>query len=423
MNTESPAQTQKENVILVLLASIQFAHVMDFMVMMPLGPQLMRSFQINTSEFGYIVSAYGISSGIGGILAAPFLDKYDRKLFLQLCLVGLFVGTLLCAVAEQANVLMAGRCIAGIFGGILGALIQSIIADVFPLNRRGYAISRVMLAFSLASVLGVPAGLLFANQFGWHFPFFAVSGLLLILLITAQLFFPSLKGHIDPSISVRQRVAQLAHFFRETNANIGFLASIFIIMGQFMVIPFISPFLVYNLGFGEKNLPLLYLLGGISSIFTIPLIGKLTDKFNPYRASTVGILLSIVPLFTLTHLNTSNKVFILMTTTLFMVCMGGRMVPFSAMLTNVVPPYKRGAYLSITASIQAMAQGSAAMLAAKLVSTGPNKELIGYELSGWLAAIFSVATVLLGLKIAKVAQSLEQQTHLKSTSQPQPTLE
>jgi predicted MFS family arabinose efflux permease len=415
MTTQMNVTEKTERLILILLASIQFAHVMDFMVMMPLGPQLMRSFQIDTSQFGYIVSAYGISSGIGGILAAPFLDQFDRKKFLQLCLVGLCAGTVLCALAESAWVLMLGRCVAGIFGGILGALVQSIISDVFPLNRRGFAISRVMLAFSLASVLGVPTGLLLANRFGWHSPFLVISALLFLLFVSTQFFFPSLKGHIDPSVSTKERVSQLIGFFGNKEANTGFLASILIIMGQFMVIPFISPYLVYNLGFGEENLPLLYLLGGVSSIFTIPLIGKLTDKLNPYRASTYGILISIVPLFLLTHLTTSNHVFILMTTSLFMVCMGGRMVPFTAMLTNVVPPQKRGAYLSITASIQALAQGSAAFLAAKIVSTGPNKELIGYGLSGWLAAVFSVATVLLGLQIAKAARNSEQQKHLKVT--------
>ncbi|MEN9528341.1 MAG: hypothetical protein RI932_214 [Pseudomonadota bacterium] len=416
-------QLNREKTVLIVLAAIQFAHVMDFMVMMPLGPQLMRIFGLTTSEFGHIVSAYGISSGVAGLLLAPYLDRFDRKNFLKFCLVGLFLGTMLCAVAPSAAVLMLGRCLAGFFGGILGALVQAVISDIFPPERRGSALSRVMLAFSIASVVGVPAGLFFANSFGWHAPFLIVSGLLLALLVATHLYFPSLTGHMNPRVSVAARIKQMLHFFVERNAILGFLATVFIILGQFMVIPFISPYLVNNLGFGEENLPLLYLLGGIASIFTVPLIGKLTDKHTPFKVFPIGLLISIVPLFALTHLTTSNKFYILATTTMFMVCMGGRMVPFMALLTQVVEPQKRGTYLSLTASIQALAQGSAALLAAAIVDTGTQRELIGYGTAGWLAAIFSVMTILLGWQIAKAVGRSSQQTHSKMPSQPQPTSE
>lgn len=416
-------QQRLERSVLILLASIQFAHVMDFMVMMPLGPQLMRIFNLTTSEFGQIVSAYGISSGVAGLLVAPIIDRFDRKFFLKLCLVGLFGGTLLCGLAPTPDVLMLGRCIAGFFGGILGGLVQAIISDVFAAERRGFAISRVMLAFSLASVLGVPLGLFFANKMGWHAPFIIVSALLAALFFLAHLKFPTLTGHIDPSSTFTQKISQMLNFFSEKNANLGFLATIFIIMGQFMVIPFISPFLVHNLGFPEENLPLIYLFGGISSILTMPLIGKLTDSLTPFKTLPIGILISIIPLFTLTHLSTSNAVYILMTTTLFMVCMGGRMVPFTALLSQVVEPRKRGTYLSVTASVQSLAQGSAALLSATIISTGNNKELIGYGTAGWLAAIFSGVTILLGFQIAKAAKNSELQKDSKMPSQPQPTLE
>ena len=416
-------QGNREKTVLILLASVQFAHVMDFMVMMPLGPQLMRIFSLNTSEFGHIVSAYGISSGLAGLLSAPFIDRFDRRTFLKFCLVGLFAGTLLCGLAPSAPILMIARCVAGFFGGILGALVQAVISDVFPSERRGFAISRVMLAFSIASVFGVPLGLLMANKLGWHAPFLIVSGLLLALYLAAQFRFPSLTGHIDPSVTVKSRISQMFHFFSEKNAILGFLATIFIIMGQFMVIPFISPYLVNNLGFPENNLPLIYLFGGLSSIITMPFIGKFTDKLTPHKTFPVGIVVSIFPLFILTHLTTSNMFYILTVTSLFMICMGGRMVPFMSLLTTVVEPRKRGSYLSLTASIQSLAQGAAALSASAIVSTGVNKELIGYGTAGWLAALFSLITLYLGFQIAKAAANSAQQKHSKMPSQPQPTLE
>jgi predicted MFS family arabinose efflux permease len=243
------------------------------------------------------------------------------------------------------------------------------------------------------------------------------------LFFTAHLYFPSLTAHMNPAMTVTARIKQMIGFFVEKNALLGFLATVFIIMGQFMVIPFISPYLVSNLGFGEENLPFLYLLGGLASIFTVPLIGKLTDKHTAFKVFPIGTFISIVPLFALTHLTTSNKIYILATTTLFMICMGGRMVPFMAMITQVVEPHKRGTYLSLTASIQALAQGSAALLASAIVGTGTQGKLIGYGAAGWLAAFFSILTIVLGYQIAKAAKRSEQQTHSKMPSQPQPTLE
>lgn len=414
---------KREKTVLILLASVQFAHVMDFMVMMPLGPQLMRIFSLTTSEFGHLVSAYGISSGLGGLLIAPFIDRFDRRPFLKFCLGGLFAGTLLCGIAPSAPILMIARCVAGFFGGILGALVQAVISDVFSPERRGFAISRVMLAFSVASVFGVPLGLILANSLGWHAPFLIVSGLLLALYLAAQFRFPSLTGHIDPSVTVKSRISQMFHFFLEKNAVLGFLATIFIIMGQFMVIPFISPYLVNNLGYPEENLPLIYLFGGLSSIITMPLIGKFTDKFTPHKIFPIGVLVSIFPLFILTQLTTSNMLSILSVTTLFMICMGGRMVPFMSLLTTVVESRKRGTYLSMTASIQSLAQGAAALCASAIVSTGVNNELIGYGTAGWLAALCSIITLYLGFQIAKAASNSTQQKHSKMPSQPQPTLE
>lgn len=415
--------TAREKLILLLLTAIQFAHVVDFMVMMPLGPQLMRIFAISPAQFGQIVSAYGISSGIAGLVVGPMIDKYDRKIFMLFCLLGLTAGTLLCAIAPTADVLFLARCIAGFFGGILGGLSQAIISDVFPAERRGFAISRVMTAFSIASVLGVPASLALANKFSWHTPFVLVTVLLALLMLISLWRFPSLKGHIDPSSTFLGRLKQLTHLVVEKPAVIGFLTTFFIIFGQFMVIPFISPFLVKNLGFAETQLPLLYFLGGFASIFTMPLIGKWTDKFGASRIFPFGVVISIVPLFTLTHLTSHNPVIILSVTTLFMICMGGRMVPFSSLLTTAVEPRKRGAFLSLNASVQSLAQGGAALFTASLVHEAADGSLQGYATSGWIAAIFSVLTIVLGLQIAKAGARSVQQTDLKTPSQPLPTSE
>jgi predicted MFS family arabinose efflux permease len=413
----------QEKLILLLLASIQFAHTMDFMVMMPLGPQLMRLFNLSPAEFGHIVSAYGISSGIAGFILAPFIDRYDRKQFLRFCMIGLFAGTLLCGLAPTASILLLARCIAGFFGGALGGLVQAVISDVFPPQRRGYAISRVMIAFSISSILGLPVGLALANRFGWHMPFFIVSAMLLILFFAALIRFPRMVSHIDNKVTTKERVMQLSHLFVERQAIVGFMMTFFIIAGQFMVITYISPFIVKNLSFSESYLPLMYFLGGAASIITMPLIGKATDAHGTSKIFPAGVLISIFPLFVLTHLTTTNIYVILSVTTLFMICMGARMVPYSSLLTTVVEPQKRGAYLSMNSSVQSLAQGGAALLGGVLISENAAGQLEGYGLSGWIAAVFSLITIGLGYQIAKAGASSAQQTSSMLPSQQQPTSE
>jgi predicted MFS family arabinose efflux permease len=411
----------QEKLILLLLASIQFAHTMDFMVMMPLGPQLMRLFNLSPAQFGQIVSAYGISSGIAGFVLAPFIDRYDRKLFLRFCMIGLFAGTLLCGLAPSAFVLLIARCIAGFFGGALGGLVQAVISDVFPPQRRGYAISRVMISFSISSILGLPVGLALANHFGWHMPFYIVSLMLAVLFFVAVFRFPTLVSHIDSNITVRDRVAQLSHLFVERRAILGFFMTFFIIAGQFLVIIYISPYIVKNLNFSESYLPVMYFLGGAASIFTMPLIGKATDSMGAPKIFPAGVVVSIVPLFALTHLNTTNPYFILTVTTLFMVCMGARMVPYSSLLTTVVEPKKRGAYLSMNASVQSLAQGGAGLLAGVLITQNTSGQLEGYTTSGWIAALFSLVTIGLGYQIAKAAANSAPQKDSMLPSPQQPT--
>jgi predicted MFS family arabinose efflux permease len=338
-------------------------------------------------------------------------------------MIGLFAGTLLCGLAPTASILLLARCIAGFFGGALGGLVQAVISDVFPPQRRGYAISRVMIAFSISSILGLPVGLALANRFGWHMPFFIVSAMLLVLFFAALVRFPRMVSHIDNTVTTKERVRQLSHLFVERQAIVGFMMTFFIIAGQFMVITYISPFIVKNLGFSESYLPLMYFLGGAASIITMPLIGKATDAHGTSKIFPAGVLISIFPLFVLTHLTTTNIYVILSVTTLFMICMGARMVPYSSLLTTVVEPQKRGAYLSMNSSVQSLAQGGAALLGGVLISENAAGQLEGYGLSGWIAAVFSLITIALGYQIAKAGASSAQQTSSMLPSQQQPTSE
>lgn len=157
-----------ERTLLLLLAAVQFTHILDFMVMMPLAQQLMRELAISPAGFSHLVAAYTLSAGVVGLLAAPFMDRHDRKKILLLVYAGFTLGTLACGLAHTAGQLLVARAVCGAFGGVSGATIMSIVSDIVPPQRRAAGMGIIMAAFAVAAALGVPFGLYLAQQFRWE---------------------------------------------------------------------------------------------------------------------------------------------------------------------------------------------------------------------------------------------------------------
>ena len=187
---------RREMMLLLMLASVQFTSIVDFMVVMPLGPQLMRTLGITPSQFGLIVSSYTISAGIAGIFASSFMDRFGRKAAFLMLYAGFLVGTFLCGLAADYRMLMAARVATGAFGGILGGMALAIVGDVFPEHKRGRATGMLMSAFALASVVGVPVGIALGNRFDWHAPFLVLAALGLPVLFASIRLLPPLRDHL-----------------------------------------------------------------------------------------------------------------------------------------------------------------------------------------------------------------------------------
>ncbi|OLL28389.1 MFS transporter [Burkholderia sp. SRS-W-2-2016] len=384
-----------ERRLLWLLALTQFTIIMDFMVMMPLGPQVMSAFHIAPAAFATAVSAYSWCSGLSGLFAATYIDRFDRRRLL-LTIYALFaLSNLACALASSFALLLVARAFAGITGGVLGSVIMAIVGDVIPVQRRGAATGTIMTAFSLAAIAGVPAGVLLGAQFGWAAPFFLLVALSLLVWGAGAQLVPSLREHLQrrqpPLAEVLPELWRLLTNPRHMNA---FALTFMMMIAHMLVIPFIAPMLVANHGVAPKQLSWLYMAGGAGTFFTSRLVGRFADRFGSQRVFRCAVLLSFVPVLFVTHLPAIPYFALLLFFLCFIVTMNGRMVPMQALLTTVPEPTRRGAFLSANSALQALGTGCGAWLGGLMLGTSADGRIVGFGTVGWVAVAVAFAAVL-----------------------------
>ncbi|MBL7716704.1 MAG: MFS transporter [Bdellovibrionales bacterium] len=400
----SSSANRREWAIILALAAIQFTHMVDFVIMMPLGPQFLRAFDITTKQFGWMISAYTYASALVGMLGAPFLDRFDRKKALLFLYSGFIVGTSICAIAPNHNVFILGRIAAGAFAGLMVATVFSIIGDLIPENRRGAATGTVMASFSVASVVGVPSGLWLAQQWGWHAPFFLLAGSAVLVWILVSWVLPPVRGHISassrPKPSIGKSYQSMSEILFDPRLLSTFVFTVLLMFGSFSVIPYISPYFVTTVGFPESKLPLLYLIGGIFTMFASRGVGILSDRFGKKKVFLIAAFFSLAAVSIITRLPVVPVWVAIASSTFFMITMSGRMVPAMAMLTGQVEPSKRGGFLSLNTALQHLGSGLAATVGGYLIMQAPGQAIQHYDRVGVLAVVSTMLAMALsrGLK-------------------------
>jgi len=386
----------------LVLAAIQFTATVDFLIILPLGPQYMRVFNINPGQFGLIVSAYAVAAGISGVTTGVFLDRFDRKRALLWLYFGFTLGTLFCAVAPTYQLLVVARAVAGAFGGVAGAFILAIIGDVVPEERRGRAMGLVMSSFSVASICGVPLGLLLASNISWHVPFFALAAISLLVLAAAASVLPPLRGHLE-KVHDAHPIARMLAVLAEPDHRMAFVFMAVLTFTGFLIFPNLANYMVLNVGLTEKQLPLIYLCGGLCTVFTMNWIGRWADLSGKPRVFTIMSLCSLVPTLLLTNLPRVPLVEAIAVSTLLMICMSGRFVPAMAMMTASVEARYRGGFMSMNSSVQQLASGLAAFVSGHLLGQALGGQITHYPVIGAISA----TCALLCIYVARYLKSAE----------------
>jgi len=378
-----------ERSLLLMLAAVQFTHIVDFMILMPLGPQLMRELQIGPGQFSALVAAYTDTSGIVGLLAAPFIDRFDRRKLLLFAYGGFILGTLACAFSQDAHSLLVARAISGAFGGLSMSMVMSIIGDVIPAERRAASIGIVMTAFSVASAVGVPFGLQLAQRFRWEMPFFVLAGIAMVTWTIAYLGVPPVRGHLHDGQSDGAFMALL----RDANAGRAILFMSATVLGHFTIIPLLSPFLVANVGLPEKHLFLIYFTGGVLTVFTAPLIGRLADQHGRLKVFTILVLIASGVTLFITHSGQLPLWVVLLQAGGFFVFASGRFIPGQAIMTLAVPSSRRGAFMSLSGCARDLTMGVTSTIGGAIVATASTGKLLHFHWLGWLATAAGLLSI------------------------------
>jgi len=378
--------TSYQKILIAILALIQFTVVLDFMVLSPLSDILMKSLSISPQQFGMVVSVYAISAFVSGISTAGFADKYDRKKLLLFFYVGFVLGTLLCGLANSYWALLAARLITGLFGGVIASISMAIVTDIFSLSQRGRVMGFIQMAFAGSQVLGIPISLAIAAHFNWHYTFLAIVVFAIVLGLVVLIKMKPIDEHLKLQ-SDKNAFLHLWHTFTNKSYQVGFVATAMLSIGGFMLMPFGSAFLVNNVSILQTELPLVFMFTGMSSIIIMPIIGKLSDKFDKFKLFTVGSVIAVIMVIVYTNIPVIPLWQVILVNMLLFMGIMSRMVPATALATAIPDAKDRGAFMSINSSLQQLAGGIAAIFAGFIVKqetkTSP---LEHYDTLGYIVA-------------------------------------
>jgi len=402
---DSPTFTSHQKIIIAILALLQFTVILDFMVISPLGDILMKTLNMTTANFGFAVSAYAFSAGISGLMAAGFADKFDRKKLLIFFYTGFIIGTVFCALSTSYMMLLMARIVTGLFGGVIGSVSLAIVTDLFVIHQRGRVMGFIQMAFATSQILGIPVGLYFANNWGWHSAFImiAVLGVLILIAIITQM--QPITKHLEVQTD-KSPFLHLWHTLSNKRYQVGFASIAFLSVGGFMLQPFGSAFLVNNIHISQLELPMVFFFTGLSVLFIMPLVGKLSDKVSKFKLFAAGSILSIIMILIYTNLNPIPLWEIVVINMILFMGIMSRMIPATTLNTAIPGLEDRGAYMSISSSLQQIAGGIAAVCAGFIVhqktKTSP---LENYDILGYVIAVITLCSIFFIWRVSQMVKT------------------
>jgi len=399
--TERVAFTPYQITVILILALTQFSVVLDFMVMSPLGDLLIKDLKISPAQFGVVVSSYALSAGVSGFLTASFADKFDRKKLLLFFYGGFIVGTLFCGMSSTYLLLVLARIFTGIFGGVISSISLAIVIDLFEMNQRGRVMSFLQMGFGMSQVLGIPISLYLANYWNWQAPFYLIVLLASLIFIAALVILKSVNAHLE--LHRASPIRHLIQTISNRHYRIGFIATAFMSLGGYLMMPWGSAYSVNNIGIDQKSLPLMFMIVGIATFAIMPIVGILSDRFNKFIIFTGSSIWMVITVLIYTQLPQVSLSVLILVNVVMMMGIMARMVPSQALAASIPEMKDRGAFMSVNSSLQQMAGGIAALIGGWVVKQKTElSPLENFDMLGYLVVLVILLNIFFTYRVYKI---------------------
>ncbi|MFL5729426.1 MAG: MFS transporter [Cytophagaceae bacterium] len=392
----------REYMVISILTLVHFLYLSDFLLMMSLGGELMLFLHITPPQLGMLITAYTFSAAVFGFLGAFFLDRFERKDSFMFVFTGFVIGIMVCALSPNYSVFLCGRIITGAFAGNLMALVLSLLGDTVSRSRTGTATSIVMSAFSIASLISIPAGLFLSNEITWRTPFNIIAGIALVVLICICLFFPETENVSRLKTPKRALVILRSVFTNKDLVKI-LLFMFFLVSSGFSIMLFISPFLIANVGISQSQLASVYFLSGLGSIISGPFIGKIIDRFGEEKIFITCALISVITTTMITSMDGTGKYMAMTMAVLFLIFQNSRFISATSLMTSRVDAENRVSLMGINASIQQLTGGVSALISGWILIESPEGKLMNFEVIGMISVVCTVLSILISSRIKSIA--------------------
>ena len=410
LNPASTSFSRRQWISLFALAAVQFINLLDFMLVMPLGPRFIDEMKISPEQFGHMVASYGFAAFVGGMFASGFIDRFERKRAMMVVLAMFCICTFFCGVANDYASLVFARAMTGLFGGVVGSMTMTLVSDLFPEGRRGFALGIVSVSFAIASIVGVPLSLWVADvSHSVRVPFFVLALIAVAVWFLMLLSLPTLRGHILAKPASYWRT--LSDQFRIRSHRLAYVYTVSLVFGTFTVAPYIATYMVTNVGLQKPEVKYIYIVGGACTFFAMPIVGRLTDRLGKKLVFWTFASLAIIPTLLITNLGHVSLPVAIAITSLYMTVTSGRMVPAQALLALATTPSRRAGFMSINSAVQHLASGLAASLSAAILQTGENNSIVGFWVVGGVATV----STLVSLPLAAILHRASKEHSSRST--------
>ncbi len=390
---QPPRITRSEWALILVLVAIHFTHMVDFVIIMPLGKRLMNELSISPEQFGLVVASYAIAAGLTSLLASLAMDRFDRKSVLLTMYAGFGLSTLFCGLAPNYEMLLLSRTLAGMFGGLAAVAIMAVIGDVFPPEKRGRAMGAITSSFAVASIVGLPLGLVLAKSHGRGAPFVALAGLSALVWVIAAFRLPQVREHL--SHPRRHPLQEFVGVVKEGNHQWAFAFSFFMVLGTFTVGSFSAPYLMATNDWNEEDLAEIYAAAGVCTLIGMNVVGQIADRMPRLMLFRILGTLAVVLGVILTNLPETSLWLAAVVVSGFMVFSAGRMVPAQAMMLGTCQPRVRGAFMSLNTAVQHLGTATAAAVAGALVTKTDDGKMHGFWIVGVVATVATLVSLVL----------------------------